>query len=565
MERKGTGKSKEDLRTDAYWVKLVGDQLEEARSFKAKTVEKQWLTNVAYYKGWQNLKYNTRTGSLTFEGNDPLALQINLVFSTVRVIRAAITKDQPKWEVEDGDKVSPAAYRAVYAAYMDTIWDEMDMKSKVKEAVTHGTIKGIGIWQYGFDADAHDGVGAPWVESLDPWDVYMDPFSTTAAEARYIIKVMRKPIDTLRSNSNYNAEEVKGLVADNRVGESVYQEMLPNKSGYEATNTGGTVLVHEAWVRDPEDGKIRVITEVGGRILRNVITQFKRMPFVYYFADINPGEVYGEGWVKNIIPINKAINYLMRSVLEYHVLFAKGRIITDAQSGIKVLTNDNGTIIRKPRGSAVEFLQAPSMTASVFRQLDDLMGLMREIGGAHEALIGRAPAGVTAGIAFEQLVSNAMNNLVDPIDNLQIALQELGTELLMVANENYTLARKFRMPSEAGAGVEEMHVLGRGASLGDMANAVPLPEMPVVKVRIGSGVAHTMAARQELYRGLRASGEISRRTLLEAMQIDPDQEDYRLKDEAQPAAGPMGMEGQGMSEPMLESMQGEGSDVQVGG
>ena len=53
--------------------------------------------------------------------------------------------------------------------------------------------------------------------------------------------------------------------------------------------------------------------------MRNELTTFKKLPFEIYQPDINVGGIYGEGWVKNIVPLNKAANYLETSRLEYNI------------------------------------------------------------------------------------------------------------------------------------------------------------------------------------------------------------------------------------------------------
>jgi len=60
---------------------------------------------------------------------------------------------------------------------------------------------------------------------------------------------------------------------------------------------------------------------------------------------------------------------------------------------------------------------------------------------------------------------------------------------------------------------------------------VQIPKNPEVKVRITSGVAHTKEGKREILTMLRGGGDISRKTLLENYDIDPEEEKQRLMDE----------------------------------
>jgi len=69
---------------------------------------------------------------------------------------------------------------------------------------------------------------------------------------------------------------------------------------------------------------------------------------------------------------------------------------------------------------------------------------------------------------------------------------------------------------------------------------VSIPANPEVKVKITSGVAHTKEAKRDILMTLRAGGDVSRQTLLENLDIDPEEEQERIAEEQAPQ-GPQGM------------------------
>lgn len=518
-----------------YWVKYVEDKFQESKNFRSQRVEKQWMINFAYYKGHQNLKYNTTTGQLDWSTEDPLKFQINQTYAIVRAIRGAVTKDVPVWEVDAKPYGSiNADEERLLSQYLMAEYEKLGMKHKVKELVLYGLLYGIGIFQYGFDPDADDGEGEVWVETFDPFDVYIDPHATGMDDARYVIKVIKRPVDVVKSSPLY--QNTEHLQADNKHSESSYKDLLETREK-EMGSSKGTMLLYEAWCKTDEG--IRVITTGGGQMLRNELTDFEELPFVIYQPDITPNELYGEGWVKNLVPLNRALNYLERSTLEYHIMFAKGKFIADNNVNVKTVTNENGQIIRKSRAGSFEQMDIKPMSASVDRQIKNISRYMEDIGAAHETFMGRAPTGVTAAIAIEQLVANNMANLVDLQDNLEICLGKLGEQIIRLGYNYYDVTKQFKVN---GSQKEVFTVGGAGV---EMPGVIRLPERPEVNVTIGSGIAHTKGARQELALALFNAGVLDRRTLLERYEENADEIEQRLMEEQMAAQGmaPQGPEG----------------------
>lgn len=514
-----------------YWVDYVNSRLKESKDWRIDKVEKQWMINYAYYRGLQNLRYDTGSKRLIWTDDDPLKFYVNLIYATVRAVKSVVTRSQPRWDVEPMPHTDLEGEQgALLGGFMNVLFEKLKMKPLIKKAVMYAMLYGVGIFQYGFDSEADDGEGELWVEAHDPFDVYIDPL-TPPDNVQYIIKAMRKRISDIENNPLYS--NVDKLKADNKYSESEYKEMLGQKAygGMRTSETDGTVIIYEAWCR--KDGKIHVITTAGDYLLRHEETDLEKIPFILYFPDTTMGEVYGEGWVKHIIPLNRALNYLERSTLEYNVIFSKGKYITDTDSKIKGITNEHGQILRVPRGSTLTQVDMKPLPSTPFNQVENILRYIQDVGASHEALMGRAPTGVTAAIALEQLVANSLNNIADLVDNLEIALAQLGEELLSLAYDKYTLTKRFKtelngnkvLAAAGGRDVENVNIP-------DVA-FLKLPERTRIRVRITSGMAVTKGGQQELLAQLRSGGDIDRRSLLEKFDQDADLIERRLFEERQ--------------------------------
>jgi len=491
----------------------------ESRNARSSSVEKQWMINMAYYKGWQNLKYDIKNGSLTWNEQDPLKFYVNLIYMTVRAVRNAVLKAQPVWDVDARPYVEDQEESLkTLGQFLGNQYDVLGMPYKVKEALTYGLIYGLGVFQYGYDKD----IGM-WVETLDPFDTYFDPVATSIEDSRFVIKVIRKSVEEIKANPVYkNTEELKG---DKRVSESPYKEQLYTKA--QDSSGSDTCLLHEMWVKT--DKGIEVLAVVGKEVIRNEVTDLDKLPFILYQPDVNPHEIYSEGWVKNLVPLNKAINQLERNVLEFNNIFSKGKYLMDKGAKVKAITNENGQIIKVTRGYRFEQMDIKPMSSTPFNQIANLQRYMQDIGAAQEALLGRAPTGVSAAKAFEELVANAYVNFADLADNLVITLEKLGTAALEMGSKYLNLVYDFKTTNLKGE--KEIKMVTGMEGPDDMEGVVKIPSKATVKVVINSGVAYTKAGKQDIVFRLRSTMDIDRRTMLDTIGFDSDTVEERLQQE----------------------------------
>ena len=524
INQEGEQKEKYDKE---YWITYTKEKFEESKNWRGTNVELQWFVNYMYYMGFQNLKYDPKTANFVKDTKNPLTFYVNYTYMILRAVRNAVMRTQPTWDVDalPYGELKPNEGH-ILGEYLGFEYDKLNIEDKTNKVVLFGLLYGLGIYQYGYDAEADKGEGNVWVETLDPFDTYIDPYATDAKDARYVVKVVSKPLELLKKNPNYNKEVLEDLASTDKMSESDYKDMIVNNL-HDAGYVKGNVLIHETWCMT-EDG-VRVITTCNGEILRNDPTDFDTLPFVFYKPDINLSTIYGEGWAKNIVNINKALNYLETSRLEYNILFNKGKILAPKGAGVKNITNQNGQIIQYKPGFKPEIMDMKPQGSDVERQISALGGYMQQIGAANEAFLGQTPGGVKSGIAIETLVANNYINLSDLINNLANSMEDLGEAILDMGYKHQLLMKPFRTDSGDMLGIvsNEASVDTNGFDF----PVVNIPENPEVKVRITSGTAYTKEGKREIMQQLKAMGVISNQTLLEAYDIDPEEEELRIQEE----------------------------------
>jgi len=520
----------EKVRDKAFWLEYTQEKFEESRNWRGTNVELQWFVNYMYYMGFQNLKYDRSTQNFVKDTKNPLSFYVNYTYMIIRAVRNAVMRTQPQWDVDalPYGEIEPNESR-ILGEYLGFQYEKLGMKAKTNKLVLYGLLYGLGIFQYGYDANADNGEGNVWTETLDPFDTYIDPYATNASDARYIIKVMSKPKELLEGNTSYDQKVVESLKETSKVSESDYKDLIVNNL-HDAGYVKGNVILHEAWCMTKEG--VRVITTCAGDILRNELTDFERLPFEFYKPDINLSTIYGEGWAKNIVSLNKALNYLETSRLQYNIIFNKGKILAPKGSGIKNITNASGQIIQYKNGFKPEIMDMKPIGSDIEKQIATLGHYMQQIGAANEAFLGQTPAGVKSGVALETLVANNYVNLTDLINNLVTTMEGMGTATLALGYKHQLLMKPFRTDDGDIFGVVggEKKVKTDGFDF----DVINIPKNPEVKVRITSGTAYTKEGKKEVMQNLRAMGAISNATLLEAFDIDPEEEREKIAKESAP-------------------------------
>ena len=273
--------------TPQYWVDLVTKKLQNVKNYRSDYFDRNWFVNWSYYWGLTNLRWNPRTRELDWAPRDPLKFNVNEIYSIVRAIRNAVTRDTPRFDVDSKPYTDVDGLKeARLGTYLYDLYDRLGLKKINKEVVLNGLIASVGIWQYGWDKE--EGL---FVESLDPFDVYIDPnCGGNIKKAQYVVKVVRTNIDEVLHNKSY--KNTDGLEVDSRISESPYKTMLESKV-HPQEDGGDTIMLFEAWMwiyeGDEKVLKVVTIAPTTGRVLRVEDANYDNLPFVVYQPDINPG------------------------------------------------------------------------------------------------------------------------------------------------------------------------------------------------------------------------------------------------------------------------------------
>lgn len=491
-----------------------------------------WYIYDNYVKGNHFVKFNDITQMVEAApstGNQRFS--INKIWTTIRAVRGFVTKYDPKWYVFPEDTSTNSIDKAKYKQkVLDDAWLFEGLKGKTKQNVFQGLKYSIGLLELCWDPEEKKVDYVVW----DPYDVYFGgpafPYNT-----RFTKTVWRTHED-IEADEKYK-KKVGDLDTSDAMFTSTWKQTLQDQVyGHKnkASNDQGTIVYEMHYVvpaKNKLGGKVNIATFTNSTFLRHIETKNTSLwdTMCVYKTDDNPGEDYGEGWVKNLIPPQKLLDILESVTAEYHHMFAKGRYVISTNSGAKIITNENGTIIQHNPGRRPVIENAPSMAASVDNQINRTNVYLEDIGGQHDASLGRLPTGASAGVAIEALQEGDANNLKDLVENYNIFLTQVAYNTFKMYAHNLKTTKVIQTNDKDKDGKPDFFAI-----IGEDATNIPetityngtqipvcvIKEKEKVRVTVDSWLAYTREAREARVYKHYTAGLISRKAALEALQYN---------------------------------------------
>lgn len=507
--------------------KLREQQAKESR----RKFDWEWTVRQLYVRGYHYAKYNRNTSTVVFSNKSGVRLSINLVTAHLRGVRNQVTSFKPKWEVLPNVTTESAFENARYSGkVLDHIYRKAQIKRKIKEVVNDALIYSIGIWQLEVNQS-----GEIVVNRIDPFDFYVDPnikgadLNDPDYGADFVCLAHQVSLETLKKNKKLkNVDQLEG---DNLTAAAEYKQFLRQITRSEIGNNreiNETIILKQMWLREiQEDGtfKIRnvVYVEQSDLPLLNELTDETEYPFEILQGDLTGGDLYGESWIKHIIPLNKVIDALESHIFEYNHMFARGRYVVDKNSGVRLIVNQHGQIIEKNRGSNVTSLPISPLPSTPMEQINNMKAYLEDISGVHEASQGRLPATIRSGVAIAELKQADATNQSDIVDNMEEFLSRSGKKILKLVSENWNTTKLIATTGLGGKKEYFMAIGEKGSTKKSKKFAYGEQELPLavigaeneVVVQIGSWLAYTKEARLEKLQEFYRLGIIDQKAMLE--------------------------------------------------
>ena len=496
----------------------------------------EWMVRDLFRRGYQFSKYQPNSQTIVLASRQTAKIQVNIVQAQMRSIANQVTSFRPKYETLPRHTTEESRVQSRYSGkLLDYYFDHLKFKKKIKETVLQGLMYSVGgPWQIVYNDQTKE--IEVWL--LDTFDFFFDPLAESLDECEYVIKATRRPKDEVIFNNDYDElarKEVTGGEA--RLAVSEYKQFMLQALKYVTQynrEEAPTVILFEGdfKVRD-EKGKVHmrkvIWTDQNSIPLYWKDTDETEFDYVLYYADLNPKDIYGEGWMKHVMPINRVINSLESSVYDYNYKVSKGRIVIDKDSGVRHISNVHGEIISKNKGAEVRALDMPSLPVATQNQIERMYKYQEDIGGVHDSSLGRVPPGSRSGVMLAEMKQSDSTNQQDLVDGLEDFLEEVGRKMLKKIGKHYTTMKVIKDLGFKGEEEKYFAVVSDKADLKgkldkkhqhqvkvgpDWIDLVKIGEDNNVRVTIGSWLGYTKEMMQEKTLKLLQLGAIDQKTFL---------------------------------------------------
>ena len=406
--------------------------------------------------------------------------------------------------IQNSDKLS---------TFFETIWDVLDIGNTVREATAYALRYNVGYLETGVDWN-----GNLFVERWSPWQIYHDVGIEDLNQTRFLIKVVKKTIEELKENPNYNQDYVSELKPEQIESISPWSDVRFKEKFFKAVDLGedkNFVFVKEVWIR--KGSKWYIGTECQGKWLREPQEAPYSLPFIA--IKINPGEIYQTSLVEKLIPLNRDIDKLAAYLRNFVFTTAVGKILEPRAAKIQRIVNENGEIIRYEGGQEPKFMDVPPLSPAVIQFLNLLITWMDERGVAVLSF-GKLPSAKLGWRALESLKQIELGNMEGIVRRIKTALKQLAQKILEVAETTWT-DKIYEIATPTGTlKVLSADMIGTTAQFSNP-DILPISSKFGVKVEIESGIAYTEEGKRETLLELLKAGVVSPEEVREKLKLGP--------------------------------------------
>lgn len=418
------------------------DQLYNQTLTRYMKLHRDWYLNERFVRGDHWVIYNKTLGRIQPlpQSDGEIRRVVNKIRSQLRGVKNFIKRNQPRWETQPDDITDEALKNAQQTnTILQYYYRILKIKSLLTDVVVSGLKYSVGFAEAAVVKSGTETKIEVWHD--DTFALFLDLDAPHIQKGRYCIKVVKRPIAQIQANKSYKI--IGNITPDSKQnGGSTYKEMLEQeKYGIDA-NKGipdlETALVKELWIKWEDDsGKThtKIFTNTSSQLVRVEETKYRRYPFFSYNPEHEPGSIYSDAWIKDLIPLNKALDKGVSQVEGYIERMLKGKYLIKQGVEVSTMTDKGAEKIYYKGSVAPTQLQLQPLPSTPFSHTNNLERWIEEGGGMREASLGRAPSGIQSGKGVEALQAADAGVVAEPVENLQTFLEELSEFILEVLTD----------------------------------------------------------------------------------------------------------------------------------
>lgn len=495
------------------------ERIEYAKKYRVK-YELSWFATQMFVE--QNAFYVQQNGELKEKRPKKWYRTIAKARKMLRSIKNAVTKNEPRrqpksFTLEDGHTDED---RYVASKLLSKVYRDANVKELIKDVMHNSLMKAIGFREIFRDGKMVN------INEIDGFDLYLDPHGRLRGprfQGRWMVKAIPVPVDV--ANKKRPQPKWKEFVADNIIAESPQKTTIKNnEQTIQMSARFGTVMVYEFYLKDtpqvkagadawdnnvitppelektpytPDDSawkgnkidvtgqdstdtveQIRKVVYIKNEVIEDTRLDTIEYPIICYQPERFGGKIYPVSWMDPIIELNKSINKIYTSLEDRVYTFSKGRYLAKRNENISNITDENGQIIYYDNVPP-SYMQQWSPGEVPFRILGLSEQYADDAGGIHAESTGSTSgANIRSSSQIMQMQAGDIQNMSEPLDNLQTFLSVAGEMILDIASKNMSAVTKLNI----GTKVIEIQWSEAMATIDKLAKDKTAPSTEIKKI-----------------------------------------------------------------------------------
>jgi hypothetical protein len=481
---------------------------------------RDWYLNERFARGDHWVVYNKTINKIqTIQtSNGEIRRTINKIKAQIRGVKNFIKRSQPRWEVQPDDTTDEALEAAkTKNVILQYIYRTKQFPLLLTDVIVSSLKFSVGFLEGGMvNKNGRDEIDF-WVD--DSFDILIDPFAKTLQTARFYFKAFKKPISDIKNNKDYKF--TGDITPDNKQAATQYGELLEmEKRGTDISGSSKdmeSAIVKELWIKFAgEDGKpkVKVFTVASKQLGRVTDKPYRRYPLFPYNPEKETNSIYSDPWIKALISINKSLDKTTSQIEGYIQRMLAGKYLIKQGVEVSTITDKGAEKIYYKGNVAPQQMNLQPLPAAPFSHLANCERWIEELGGIREASLGRVPGSITSGKALEALQSADAGTVSEPIENLEMLLEEVGEFALELIDDHVIASQEIMLD-----GAKAKFIGASAVGDAEVPEGVAKVGKSKVKVAIVPEFAYSEDAKKELLMRLAEAKLIDPQTLLEKLSV----------------------------------------------
>ena len=488
------------------------EKLKHGQEYRRTKREEIWKRSERQYEGdhWG-------VGTLNDAGE---LIVVNMSFSTVNTIVPYMTGSDPEFIVIPYSGNASVRNAAVQAALLNRIWRSHDVaaQNEMETTSVDFLVYGDGYVKVGYTIaeertaeNTYDDVASLWVDRVSPWDVWIDPSSDGAHNARWVaqrLRITRHELENARHYANVDELNVS-FDAPQKFDEQAEDLERFQQEVYDGTEYA---TVYEFY----DLVNMRKIVFADGDRPLQYVEDIGECPIVQMGNYRIPRSPYHMGELEQLWSLQQELNRTRSHMITHRkrnvqkFAYRKNAVGKEALEALRSSIVNEGVPIEgdAPLADLIQPLQVPNLSADVYNVSELMQRDIYEISGVNEYLRGATPE--IRRTATEASIIEGASNIKSQFKLRQIekAIRKIGRLMLGFAKDvypqtNYDETQLFLTGREAERVAKaDGHELGQGEAVAVSPHPDIFQGEYEVEVAQSSTELRNPVMREQKYRGI---------------------------------------------------------------